>query len=51
MTDIDQEVEDLEQRLQLATEVEVFDVGIEVGLFLIVFFFTDEDGHTGGRCL
>jgi len=34
-----QEVEDLELRLQLATEVEVFDVRIEVGLFLVVFIF------------
>jgi len=41
----------LELRLQLATEVEVFDVGIEVGLFLIVLFFTDEEGYTGGPCL
>ena len=31
-----QEVEDLEVRLQLATEVQVFDVGIEVGLFVVV---------------
>jgi len=41
----------LELRLQLATEVEVFDFGIEVGIFLMVFFFTDEDGYTGDRCL
>ena len=37
MTNYLQEVEDLELRLQLATEVEVFDVGIEVGLFLWYF--------------
>jgi len=41
----------LELRLQLAKEVEVFDVGIEVGLFHMVVYFTDEEGYTGGRCL
>ena len=47
-----QEVEDLEVRLQLATEVQVFDVGIEVGLFLVDCSFlysrssSDEVSHT-----
>ena len=32
-----QEIEDLEVRLQLATEAEMFDIGIDVSLFLMAW--------------
>ena len=41
-------LEDLELKLQLATKVEVFDVGIEVDFFMVINYFSDEDGSIGG---
>ena len=44
-------LEDLELKLQLATK-QVFDVGIEVGsFFMVIIYFSDEDGYIGGQYL